>query len=63
VEVKDELEANIREYFSKLGKKGGAKSRRKLTKFQARAMSKVFWDRKRAEKKAEEEKKDLTVKP
>jgi hypothetical protein len=57
VEVKDELEANIREYFSKLGKKGGAKSRRKLTKKDARAMARMRWDK---EKVAEEEKKDLT---
>jgi hypothetical protein len=57
VEVKEELEANIREYFSKLGKKGGKISRRKLTKLQARAMARMRWDKKKV---APEVKKDLT---
>jgi hypothetical protein len=52
--MKVELEANIREYFSKLGKKGGAKSKRKVTKAQARMMNKARWAKWRAE---QEEKK------
>jgi hypothetical protein len=39
----------IKEYMSKIGRKGGAKSRRKLTKEQAQAMARARWDKNKKE--------------
>jgi hypothetical protein len=47
---KKNVDQVISEYMSKLGKKGGAKSRRKLTKKQARAMSEARWGKEKKEK-------------
>jgi general stress protein YciG len=46
VEVIDD---KIREFLSEIGKKGGAKSKRKVTKTQARMMNKARWAKWRAE--------------
>jgi hypothetical protein len=42
------MDESVRKYFSALGKKGGKKSRRKLTPEEAREMAKKSWEARRA---------------
>lgn len=46
---KDKMSEAVREYLRAIGSKGGKKSRRKLTKKQARDLNKIRWEKWRKE--------------
>ncbi len=54
-------QSEIKAYLASIGARGGAKSRRKLTKADARAMAKAKWAKWRTELPASKPKKAVSV--